>query len=131
MTRLPELYEQLQEGDAVPDASQALELDELVRSVPKLIGILPDVLRDRSDVRHNAALAEMIAGLVVVLDKVQPLALVCVFFFEYVCGGSGVKTWLDWQAQSQIRPMLVHEAVRLGHLQSTALERFHAAVAVS
>lgn len=75
MTRLPELQEE-QEQDAVLDASHAMELDDLIRSVPKLIGILPDVLRNRLDARHNAALAEMTAGLVSKADKVRPLALV-------------------------------------------------------
>lgn len=77
MTRLPELHAQITETDAVPDASQALELDELARSVPKLIEILPDVLRNRDDPRHSAALAEMIGGLMFRLDRVKPLALVC------------------------------------------------------
>ncbi|KII87791.1 hypothetical protein PLICRDRAFT_699296 [Plicaturopsis crispa FD-325 SS-3] len=102
MNRLPELHAQLSEHDAVPDASQALELEELTRSIPKLIGILPDVLRDRADPRHNAALAEMIAGLMLRLDKVKPLAL----------------------SQTQVRPTLVDEATRLRHIHSTAYERF-------
>lgn len=75
MTRLPELQAE-QANDAVADASQATEIDELARSVPKLIGILPDVLRNTSDVRHRAALSEMVAGLVAQVDKVRPLALV-------------------------------------------------------
>ena len=78
MTRLPELHAQITETDAVPDASQAAELDELARSVPKLIEILPNVLRNGDgDPRHNAALAEMIGGLMFRLDRVKPLALVC------------------------------------------------------
>jgi hypothetical protein len=77
MTRLPELQAQIADTEAVPDASQATELDELTRSIPKLIEILPDVLRNRDDPRHNAALAEMTAGLMSRLDKVKPLALVC------------------------------------------------------
>ena len=80
MTRLPELKEHLEE-DAIPDAAEALELEDFGRSIPKLIGILPDVLRDRIDPRHNVALAEMIAGLTVCLDKVKPLALVRVILF--------------------------------------------------
>jgi len=50
MIRLPELHEQLKYQDAGPDASQALELDELTQSAPKLIG---DVSRDLSDVHQN------------------------------------------------------------------------------
>jgi nuclear pore complex protein Nup98-Nup96 len=75
MVRLPELKEHLEE-DGVPDASETLELEDFVRSIPKLIGILPDVLRERGDPRHNVALAEMISGLTTCLDKVNPLALV-------------------------------------------------------
>lgn len=76
MTRLPLLHD-LREADATPDAVEAAELDELTRSVPKLIGILPDALRDyRSDPRHKAALAEMVKGLMGEVDRVRPLVLV-------------------------------------------------------
>jgi len=101
MTRLPELKEHLEE-DAIPDASEGLELEEFTRSIPKLIGILPDVLRERTDPRHNVALAEMLAGLTAGLDDVKPLAL----------------------PSSQIRTGLVGEITRLGHIRSTAYERF-------
>ena len=75
MTRLPELQASLDDASAVPDA-QASEMEDLVRSIPKLIDMLPDVLRNRDDPRHNAALADMIAELFLKLDKVKPLALV-------------------------------------------------------
>jgi nuclear pore complex protein Nup98-Nup96 len=78
MIRLPELLEE-QADDAFPDASQSDEIDELARSIPKLIGILPDVLRNTWDPRHPAALSVMIAGLVAQVDKVRPLGLVGVF----------------------------------------------------
>jgi nuclear pore complex protein Nup98-Nup96 len=76
LTRLPELQASLDDVDAIPDASQASELEDLTRSIPRLIDTLPDVLRDRDDPRHNVALAEMIAELMLKLDKVNPLALV-------------------------------------------------------
>ena len=80
MTRVPELHgrirEEEEEENAVADASEAMELAELVRSIPKLVGILPDVLRDRSDPRHAAALAVMVSGLMMHCDRIQPLALV-------------------------------------------------------
>jgi nuclear pore complex protein Nup98-Nup96 len=76
MTHLPELQTDLSGVNASPDSAQALELEDLTRSIPKLIDILPDVLRNRDDPRHNAALAEMIGGLMSMLDKVKPLALV-------------------------------------------------------
>lgn len=73
--RLPDLKESLDES-AVPDASEAHELEELTRSVPKLIGILPDVLRDRGEARHNVALTGMVSDLTVALDQVNSQALV-------------------------------------------------------
>ena len=73
--RLPDLKERLDE-EAVPDAVEAQELEELTRSVPKLIGILPDVLRDHGDTRHNVALAGMVSDLTAALDQVNPQALV-------------------------------------------------------
>jgi nuclear pore complex protein Nup98-Nup96 len=76
MIRLPELQASLDDASAVPDATQASELEDLVRSIPKLIDMLPNVLRNREDPRHNAALADMIAELILKLDKVKPLALV-------------------------------------------------------
>ena len=76
MTRLPELQASLDDASAVPDATQASELDNLVRSIPKLIDMLPNVLRNQDDPRHIAALADMVAELILKLDKVKPLALV-------------------------------------------------------
>ena len=75
IVRLPDLKEHLDE-DAVPDAAEAQELEELTRSVPRLIGILPDVLHDRGDARHNIVLAGMVSDLTVALDKVNSQALV-------------------------------------------------------
>ncbi|GLB42170.1 putative nuclear protein 96 [Lyophyllum shimeji] len=98
MTRLPELADQ-QLKDAVPDASQNTEIDTLTRSVPRIIGILPDVLRDTSNPRHTAALAEMVSSMVAQVDKLRPLAL------------------------SQVPPSLMEEATRLGHIQSMAYAR--------
>jgi len=73
--RLPDLKERLDE-DAVPDASEAQELEELIRNVPKLVGILPDVLRDRGDARHNVGLAGMVSDLAAALDQVNSQVLV-------------------------------------------------------
>lgn len=72
---MPILRSELHDAE-IPDAAQAEELEELSRSIPKLIGVLPDALRDRSDPRHNVALSEMISKLTFELDAVQPLALV-------------------------------------------------------
>ncbi|KAF8069104.1 nuclear protein 96-domain-containing protein [Lyophyllum atratum] len=98
MTRLPQLAEQVS-NDAVPDAAHSTEIDTLTRSVPRLIGILPDVLRDGNDPRHKAALAEMVSGMVAQVDKLRPLVL------------------------GQVQPNLMDESTRLGHIQSAAYAR--------
>ena len=76
VTRLPQLRERLVQGDGALSVDESAELDQLARSVPKLISTLPDVLPDRSNFRHNAALTEMTNKLVHHLDRSRPLAVV-------------------------------------------------------
>ncbi|KAI0052123.1 hypothetical protein FA95DRAFT_1553794 [Auriscalpium vulgare] len=101
-TQLPELRVQVQDPDAVADSSQAAEFEDLIRIIPRLIGILPDVLRDRSDPRHNVALSYMVSELTRELDKAQPLAL----------------------SSNQLRPLPVNEATKLSHAQVVAYAHF-------
>ncbi|KAF7964558.1 hypothetical protein HWV62_5694 [Athelia sp. TMB] len=93
LSRFPELQEQA-------PGTAATELDELARSIPKLIEILPEVLRNRDDPRHNVALADMTSALMACLDRVKPLAL------------------------TQIKLAMVDDATKLRHIHSTAHERF-------
>ncbi|KAH9006574.1 nuclear protein 96-domain-containing protein [Lactarius hatsudake] len=72
MIRLPELN---QDSRASQDDAQAAELEELLRGVPKLIGLLPAIVRDPIDVRQSVAVAIMITGLTRQLDKAAPMAL--------------------------------------------------------
>ncbi|KAL6300386.1 nuclear protein 96-domain-containing protein [Sparassis latifolia] len=109
MTRLPVLRARLADAGAAADAADASELEQLAHSVPKLIGILPDVLRDRSDTRHKAALAEMTAELTRRLDEVKPLAI----------------------HQSQIRSPFMSEGIRQRNIQMAALERFVRSIEVA
>jgi nuclear pore complex protein Nup98-Nup96 len=73
MTRLPELIQDLRESQ---DDSQIAELEELTRGIPKLIGLLPAMVRDPADARHSVAVATMITGLTLQLDRASPLFLV-------------------------------------------------------
>jgi len=129
LTRLPELQASLDDTDAIPDASQASELEDLTRSIPKLINILPEVLRNRDDPRHNAALAEMIAEFVLRLDKVKPLALVSnglLIHMQYAC------LWcLNLHSQAPLKPTVMDDTTKLRHIHSTAYERFVKAIQVS
>ncbi|KAG6854537.1 hypothetical protein C0991_005449 [Blastosporella zonata] len=72
MTHLPGL---VTEVDAIADADQATQFDDLIKSVPRLVGILPDVLREGPDPRHGAALTEMVAGMMGQVKKYAPHVL--------------------------------------------------------
>jgi len=106
--RLPDLKESLDES-AVPDASEAHELEELTRSVPKLIGILPDVLRDRGEARHNVALTGMVSDLAVALDRVNSQML----------------------PPSQLRTGIAVDDTRLKHIRASAMDKFLTSIEVS
>jgi hypothetical protein len=73
MTRLPELS---QDSGASQDDAQVAEFEELLRGVPKLIGLLPAIARDPMDARQSIAVATMITGLTRQLDKAAPTSLV-------------------------------------------------------
>ncbi|KAI0642596.1 nuclear protein 96-domain-containing protein [Trametes meyenii] len=102
LTRLPQLRERLVQTDGTLDADETTELDHLSRSVPRLVSILPDILPDRSDVRHTAAVAEMTTQLVRHLDQIRPLAI----------------------AQAQVRTPFFGDATRVRNIHSTMYERF-------
>jgi nuclear pore complex protein Nup98-Nup96 len=96
--RLPEVEAELeleQEQNALEE-----EMEELTRNAAKLIGILPDTLRDRSDVRHNAALATMVESLVKMVDRARPLVL------------------------ASMQPTNIDEAAKLQHIQASVYARF-------
>ena len=88
LSRFPELQEQ--EADTA-----ATELDELARSIPKLIELLPEVLRNRDDPRHNVALADMTSALMTCLDRVKPLALVSSVPSQYLISCSRLASVAD------------------------------------
>lgn len=63
----------------MPDASEALELDVLSGRIPKLIGILPDVLKDKpgEGILCSAALSIMLSSLLDCLDPSKPVRVYC------------------------------------------------------
>ncbi|KAH9848377.1 nuclear protein 96-domain-containing protein [Lenzites betulinus] len=108
-TRLPQLRERFVQDDGVLDAEESSELDQFSRSVPKLISVLPEVLPDRTNTRHTAAVAEMTTQLVRDLDQIRPLAI----------------------AQAQIRTPFFGDATRVRNIHSTMYERFLRTIEVS
>ncbi|KAG6899672.1 hypothetical protein C0993_008026 [Termitomyces sp. T159_Od127] len=78
MTHLPG---HVAEADAVPEAVQNTQFEDLIKSVPRLIELLPDLLREGSDPRHRIALTEMVAGLVGQVKKYAPTVLVSISLY--------------------------------------------------
>ncbi|KAG6828595.1 hypothetical protein H0H92_007336 [Tricholoma furcatifolium] len=93
-------YVPAREDDAVPDAHQNAQFEDLVKSVPRIVGVLPDLLRDGPDMRSRAALTEMVAGMVRQARKYAPYVL------------------------SRIDMTLMDESTRLERIQSMAYTRF-------
>lgn len=128
--RLPDLKEHLDE-DAVPDASEAQELEELTRSVPKLIGVIPDVLRDRGDPRHNVALVGMVSDLTAALDQVNSQVLVSKVREKRRQGPDAERYLFPTQTPSQLRTGIAAEGTRLKHIRASAMDKFLASIEVS
>ena len=85
LTRLPRFRDRLLQTNGALTADESADLDQLARSVPKLVSLLPDALPDRSSVHHNAALTEMTNELVYHLDRAKPLAIVRPRCFDLRC----------------------------------------------
>jgi nuclear pore complex protein Nup98-Nup96 len=135
LERLPALRASLLEGGAVPAATadadeEAAELDELCRSVPKLLTALPEVLNSKDDARHVAALSVMSAHLIRELDRTRPLALVSPEpFLDCEIAAILIHT-LQANAAQEGR-VEVDDATRLRHIRTTALERFMQSIDIS
>ncbi|TFK73374.1 hypothetical protein BDN72DRAFT_814625 [Pluteus cervinus] len=99
MNRLPDLLDE-ETDDALPDAAIATETEELIRKMYKVIGVLPDILHNKNDPRHKAALVSMTGKLVALIDKAKPLTL------------------------SKIQPSATDEKIKLAHIRSNAYARF-------
>jgi nuclear pore complex protein Nup98-Nup96 len=123
MTRVPELIQDLR---ALRDASQVAELEELTRSIPKLIGILPALVRDQADVGQTVAVATMISGLTRQLDNALPLALVSWkhFFTSRHDHDFGLFTDARPQSPNQLRGLPVDETTKLHHARSIVYSQF-------
>jgi len=99
MTRLPELIQDLRVSQ---DSLQLAELEELARGIPKLIGVLPAMVRDPTDARQSVAVTTMITGLTLQLDRASPLTL----------------------SPKQLHGLPVDEATKLHHARSIVHSQF-------
>ena len=80
MIRLPQLLDAVAaDGDeeAYLDASQAEEVDDLTKRIPKIIAVLPEILHRNhaTDARHPAALEEITKDLLKITERVKPMML--------------------------------------------------------
>lgn len=129
MARLPQLRERLDDKRTSPDATGA-ELEELTRSVPKLIGILAESSRDSLDIRHKAALAVMMSGLASRMDQVRPLAVRLKVSSVDSPDHTDVSHLHSCARRSpsqlgtQLRTASVPESTKLHHIRATAYENF-------
>ncbi|PCH35193.1 hypothetical protein WOLCODRAFT_139791 [Wolfiporia cocos MD-104 SS10] len=102
MARLHELQKRSAAAGGRLQGAESSELEQLARSVPKLIGVLPSVLRDQSDPRHRVALEQMTLKLTTQMERVRPLTIY----------------------QSQMRPSSMSEGDKLQNIRTAALEKF-------
>ncbi|CAE7229687.1 unnamed protein product [Rhizoctonia solani] len=105
MARLPELLLDAALGE--PDAAQAIELERLSRAVPQLLGLLPEMFPDKTNIRQQICLGNMISSLMQFLPALKHRGL---------------------NIRPQLQSAMVEESVRLEHIQAMAHERFMTAI---
>ncbi|KAK7033646.1 hypothetical protein VNI00_012646 [Paramarasmius palmivorus] len=125
LTRLPVLLDELstESGNTVPDAAHTSEIERHVQGIPKMIGLLPDVLNRNTKVdggRHAVALNEMTTELVRIRDRATAVL-------------DGSRRGLGQDALPQLAELplnLMDDATKLQHLRASASARFMKSVAI-
>ncbi|TFK49034.1 hypothetical protein OE88DRAFT_1633808 [Heliocybe sulcata] len=103
MVTLPGLLSDVQaEPDKEPDTEQKTAIEEMCLSIPKLIGLLPDVLSDMSDPRHRGALTYMTGKLTILLGRIKVAGL----------------------TKASVQLTAENEGARLEYLHATVYEKF-------
>ncbi|KEP54149.1 nucleoporin [Rhizoctonia solani 123E] len=105
MAKLPELLLDVAIGE--PDATQAAEMERLSRAVPQLLGLLPEMFPDKSNIRQQICLGNMISSLMQFLPALKHRGMTI---------------------RPQLQSAMVEESVRLEHIQAMAHERFMTAI---
>ena len=122
MERMPQLREKYEELEGRPSDEWAAEVEDLTRNVPRLISVLAESLRERTDIRHRAALSQMITALSLELDQLRPLAvsltvIVILLSMSHIPASS-------LQLGTQLRTACVPEQAKLHHIRATVYEKF-------
>ncbi|KAH7345325.1 nuclear protein 96-domain-containing protein [Rhizoctonia solani] len=105
MSKLPELLFDVAIGE--PDATQAIEVERLSRAVPQLLGLLPEMFPDKTNIRQQICLGNMISSLMQFLPALKHRGM---------------------NIRPQLQSAMVEESVRLEHIQAMAHERFMTAI---
>ncbi|CAE6383898.1 unnamed protein product [Rhizoctonia solani] len=105
MARLPDLLLDVAIGE--PDATQVIELERLSRAVPQLLGLLPEMFPDKTNIRQQICLGNMISSLMQFLPALKHRGM---------------------NIRPQLQSAMVEESVRLEHIQAMAHDRFITAI---
>ncbi|QRV91192.1 nucleoporin [Ceratobasidium sp. AG-Ba] len=105
MSKLPDLLLDVALGEE--DPIQARELERLSRAVPQLLGLLPEMFPDKSNIRQQICLGNMISSLMQFLPALKHRGMV---------------------VRPQLQSAMVEESVRLEHIQAMAHDRFMTAI---
>ncbi|KAG9092490.1 hypothetical protein FS749_015685 [Ceratobasidium sp. UAMH 11750] len=105
MSKLPDLLLEAALGEE--DPIQAQELERLSRDVPKLLGLLPEMFLDKTNIRQQICLGNMISSLMQFLPALKHRGM---------------------PARPQLKSAMVEESVRLEHIQAMAHDRFMTAI---
>ncbi|KAG8680496.1 hypothetical protein FRC08_016255 [Ceratobasidium sp. 394] len=105
MSKLPDLLLEAALGEE--DPIQAQELERLSRDVPKLLGLLPEMFPDKTNIRQQICLGNMISSLMQFLPALKHRGM---------------------PARPQLKSAMVEESVRLEHIQAMAHDRFMTAI---
>ncbi|KAF8609715.1 hypothetical protein BDV93DRAFT_465151 [Ceratobasidium sp. AG-I] len=105
MSKLPDLLLDVALGEE--DPVQARELERLSRAVPQLLGLLPEMFPDKTNIRQQICLGNMISSLMQFLPALKHRGMTI---------------------RPQLQSAMVEESVRLEHIQAMAHDRFMTAI---
>ncbi|KAG8725116.1 hypothetical protein FRC09_008459 [Ceratobasidium sp. 395] len=105
MSKLPDLLLDAAFGEE--DPIQARELERLSRAVPQLLGLLPEMFPDKTNIRQQICLGNMISSLMQFLPALKQRGMA---------------------VRPQLQSAMVEESVRLEHIQAMAHDRFITAI---
>lgn len=128
---MPQLRNELNEDsiDSETEYELLTELERVIRNASRILGLVPDVLKRRGDVRHTAAIEVMTAQLTAQLDKnkrfaVQMVSPPILLILETL-------SHLSCQIIQPRPPSVASETTKLRSFQSLTYQKFLRAIEVA